>query len=425
MRQSPHDVYVPTRWVDEDALFVGRENEIKKIKRALKSAGNNIVIFGPRGLGKTTIARHIEKELEENVVWIDCDSGIRHGDLVVRLFNKLNIRRVENSKIETDQDNIRVSGKFLFLGASSGQKSEDKEISKPFSDAINSVDYVCDRLQELERPTLVILDEFDLISRSPDSKKTLKFLVELIKAVAGRGKNFVFRFMFVGVGESVTSLMGEHESIHRNIQEIQVKKIPNEYIELFLHNAQEMTQLYFERSVQKHFIEQADGFPYFVHLIGLACCQICEELNSNLINFDIYEKAFNDCFSDHFRANKKRFSDNDRNLNEIDKAVIFMLAQERQPIISFRNCFNKYGDFVCSKFSSTNYEKLKSSAERLSKANYMIYRISDSEKFGFIDPIMKVFLRERFYLTLRKGFNVDRTRRQLEFYDDEIRAEDL
>jgi energy-coupling factor transporter ATP-binding protein EcfA2 len=423
----PQDVYVPNTWVSEEDLFVGRKEEITKIIRALKSKGANLFIYGARGLGKTTLARHIELNSEENLVWIDCDSELDKKSLIGRIFNKLHIEHVKSTVSSKTTSAGGIDGKIYFAKAKYVQNNEKNIVNTDFSDAIESVDYICDRLQELDKPTLIILDEFDLVTSTSKGKRAAKFIVELIKASANRDKNFIFRFLIVGVGNSVSSLIGEHKSIERNIVEIQVNKIEKDFLKLFLHNAQQKTGFYFDSSVEEHFIEQADGYPYFIHLIGLACCEICEDLSVKNIDFNVYEKAFNNCFDGHFRANIKRFSESNRKLNEIEKSVIYLIAHDRSPVSYIRQIAKKYINIFPDIPSEDKILELVKAAKRLSDNNYMIYNYPNSEKFGFIDPIMKVFIRERFFFDSRKRVSSDRTRRQFEMPEPEpeITADDL
>src|SRR5206468_3003670 len=92
-KYPPDKVFVPGSWVKLDDLFVGRAVALTRAQQVLKSPGRNLVMYGARGLGKTTFGRHLERNLtEDNVVWVDCDRSWSLRNFIGRLLNKLEIQ---------------------------------------------------------------------------------------------------------------------------------------------------------------------------------------------------------------------------------------------------------------------------------------------------------------------------------------------
>jgi hypothetical protein len=415
VRYLPQQVFVPSGWVQLDDLFVGRADELLRAQSALKSPGRNVVIYGARGLGKTTFGRHLElQSTEENVVWIDCDPTWSVRNFIGRLLNKLGIEHEVRTRSVSDGYGGGISAKIPVLKGHALHEIKNTTVTRSYQDAIYSVDYIADRLGDLSAPTIVILDEFDSLFHSADYRHICGFLVQLIKAIAGRSHELIFRFVIIGVGNSVQSLIGEHGSVERNIIEVPMGKIPDDYIDNFIRVAESLTSFHFETGVRHHFVEQADGYPFFVHSIGLEACRLAALKSSEIIDFETYENAFENCFNEHTRLYKARVQEKQRGLSEPEQAVLFGFAADRSSQTSAAVVARNLGPD--KSISATDTEKI---AAAMAKDQIFLYFDRKTKKFGFIDPIMKVFLRERKYF--RELRTVDPTRRQLDLFAHETR----
>ena len=67
------------------ALFVGREKESARIRRELED-GHNLVLTGPFGIGRTTLLRHLARELKPTWRFVFLDGSRTAGHLCGRLL---------------------------------------------------------------------------------------------------------------------------------------------------------------------------------------------------------------------------------------------------------------------------------------------------------------------------------------------------
>jgi len=66
--------------------FFGREREVALIKKFIKTGpGDVLVIYGSRGVGKTSLIRHVLSSLNMRYVWVDIDSRTRVSDFLTRI----------------------------------------------------------------------------------------------------------------------------------------------------------------------------------------------------------------------------------------------------------------------------------------------------------------------------------------------------
>lgn len=103
---SPINVFTPAQEVKEIERFAGRDEELMALSTALQSHGAQIVLYGQRGVGKSSLARQLarlatnDKELVSRLkqppyepldfvpVYLACDDSIKNIEmLMLRLLS--------------------------------------------------------------------------------------------------------------------------------------------------------------------------------------------------------------------------------------------------------------------------------------------------------------------------------------------------
>jgi Cdc6-like AAA superfamily ATPase len=59
--------YIPTQPINQKALFAGRHNEVGVILDAIGEPGRHVILYGERGVGKTSFANVLQEFLEEKI----------------------------------------------------------------------------------------------------------------------------------------------------------------------------------------------------------------------------------------------------------------------------------------------------------------------------------------------------------------------
>jgi len=55
------NVFTPAQEIQESERFAGRSEELEALSTALQSKGAQIVMYGQRGVGKSSLARQLQK----------------------------------------------------------------------------------------------------------------------------------------------------------------------------------------------------------------------------------------------------------------------------------------------------------------------------------------------------------------------------
>lgn len=291
MKADIRNVFTPALAIGDVARFAGRQSQLEHVADALQSDGTQIVIFGNRGVGKSSLARQLEAMARGDmdvidrlkmkphrtpdflVISIECDDTIVDiRTLILRFLTDDNaLASWIPWKVEKKATNGELNGGFDIkvvkfggkLGDSQSlvQETVDADLFATFGNAVSHV---------LESGVvggiLFIIDEVDRIrDRS-----------ELASIIRSRGADPRIKFALVGVATTPQELITNHESIVRQISDGCIEMPPMSVAELSeifsqAHEALKDDNITFDQTAQDWIIEIAKGHPYYVHLLGKHC----------------------------------------------------------------------------------------------------------------------------------------------------------
>ena len=110
-----------------------------------------------------------------------------------------------------------------------------------------------------------MLDELDRV----EDDEALSLLADTVKTLSDHGTGVTL--MFVGVAASVEHLLGEHESIVRNVRQIPMQRMSRDELETLLEKGfGQVNGLAVTDQAINRIINAAEGLPHFAHLLGLS-----------------------------------------------------------------------------------------------------------------------------------------------------------
>lgn len=284
---TPHTAFTPAKEVQDIDRFAGRSKELGDLTTALQSEGAQLVIYGQRGIGKSSIARILARlaindaevlkrlpnqpfvKFDYFPVFVSCDDSVSSIEkLLVRIMTDegaladyLPFRVVEQKL------NGEVGAKFgikvvELSGKVSGSITE--RVTEVDADIFTTFINACRAIVKsgiAKHGILIIVDEFDRI-------KDNKGLASLLKSVGPEG----ITFALVGVANTIQELIFEHESVARQLADGAVHIEPMSEIELKEIISRAMGLLEdkygFAESATNWIISIAKGHPFYVHLVG-------------------------------------------------------------------------------------------------------------------------------------------------------------
>lgn len=272
-------------------FFAGRKFDIEKAIKSLCSPGASMVVYGERGVGKSSFVEMVKQiargdvelvyrlkldklfpndRVKYRIISLECDGECNTTAKVLqRLITSPNgIKSIIKSKVDKIETTVKDKYaldilKLLSLGIENESKitTIDYKEDSIFETFSNLIQIIQKNVLSPSEGLLIIVDEFDLVQ---DSEK----MASLIKTLS---KNNV-KFLLSGIAETYEQLIKGHVSITRQLVYGRINILPmkkDEVIEVFdLVESSTNRQIRFEKGFAEHVFSKSNGYPYFVQLFG-------------------------------------------------------------------------------------------------------------------------------------------------------------
>lgn len=231
-------VFTPGAPVLKRDRFHGRVEQILEIINTAALPGMHVVLYGERGVGKTSLANVLSEFLEP--IW---------GEV-----------------LPTVRINCTTDDTFVTLWTRV-MKEMDEEVPSEWQFGKAGPDDIRRILQNLHPPRLIILDEFDRF----EDNDGLSLMADTIKALSDHA--VMTRLVIVGVADSIDMLIGEHESIQRAISEVQLGRMAPQESKEIIDTGLQQAGMTIDEEARRRIIRLAEGLPQYVHLLSLHASQ--------------------------------------------------------------------------------------------------------------------------------------------------------
>ena len=267
------EIYTPAYPIEIQDLFSGRIEQISKAVTLLPQKGYHIIVYGDRGVGKTSFANILRVIIEHSKIQVSktsCNSEHTFDGLWRNVFSQF--------KLTYEEAKVRIGF---------GSEIEKTETNVLFSNLIGEGEMEVTKIMELLNylgECVIILDEFDRLNSSKFNKK---LFTDTIKAISDSIPNITI--IIVGVSEDVSGLITEHESIERNLAQVYLPTMSPEEIKGIIIKGEGPLNVKYEEGVISKIIELSSGFPHFTHSLCYHACYFAISQNESVIN-DVFLK---------------------------------------------------------------------------------------------------------------------------------------
>jgi hypothetical protein len=243
------EVFTPTRPKIGDQRLTGRGAELQKILGALLEEHAHVVLYSERGRGKTSLSNSVIAALRQHEVAVaryTCDAASTYEDIIRGLLRDL-------------------PASMLAVAATS-QSAQGCAAALP-DGPLQPYDVVS-MPGRLTCPFLVcVIDEFDRLRNAVVRTQ----FADTIKQISDRGVRMLF--MLVGVSDSLEQMLGEHQSIQRNLVALPLSLLSDERVGgLVAHGAAE-AGLEIAPPLAARIAALSRGMPYMAQLLALRVAQ--------------------------------------------------------------------------------------------------------------------------------------------------------
>lgn len=268
--------FTPTTPIDEKSLFAGRGEQITNVVDAINQKGQHAILFGERGVGKTSLANVLGSFLMSSMAIVSPRINCESSDTFESLFRKA----------FSEIDLVKQRREFGFTGKTTpiGIKAESLLSVDVTPDSVRKALTI---LGDIALP-IIIFDEFDRLR-----EQVKHSMADAIKAFSDH--NIKATIVLVGVADSVTDLIREHASVERALVQIRMPRMSDDETVEILQKASARLGTSFDEDSQSRILVLSQGLPHYTHLIGLHSTRKALEagrLNVTLADIDAaIEKA--------------------------------------------------------------------------------------------------------------------------------------
>jgi len=374
--QLVSEIFSPSAPIENESLFIGRQSELHKIKDAIEERGQHIVMYGGRGVGKTSLANMV-CSIFENVV-----------------TSKVTCYKDDNffSVWEKALKRIKFTVQEKTIGYNNTTENTTVPLFLPQRDFLEPAD-IEEVFNTIKENVLIILDEFD----SVEDEDFKKLMAATLKIFSDNVPNITV--MIVGIAESVNKLLGVHPSLERCIKQIDIPLMNTEESIDMISNSMNILKMEMDDETTHKIVEYASGFPHYIHLL----CKF-----STLSSLE--RKSIKICKDDLNFAVEKSIENSDQSLrsnysvavssakykNQFEDVILASCLAETDEHSSFSP------DDVLQKFNELTQKELKKESIvynlgmlcKSERGDILTKHGNPVEKrFKFKNPLMKAFVK--------------------------------
>jgi Cdc6-like AAA superfamily ATPase len=276
MALSEH--FRPGTAINTKSLFSGRLGEIKSVISAVTQPGQHAIIFGERGVGKTSLGK-VAAEMVKGYGYLTLQSGTINCD---GLDNFASIWHKAFREISMAVEGKADAG-LLPAAVPPRTYTLDSMLNQDVAP-----DDVRFALSRIGGRVLIALDEIDKVK---DTKNTTALLADTIKALADHAPHVTL--ILIGISDTVEDLIAEHKSVERSLVQVRMPRMKAGELKEILDRGYSSSGMAIDDTASVWIQNLSQGLPHYTHILGLYAGQIALDRGRLVVNSADVNTAIN------------------------------------------------------------------------------------------------------------------------------------
>lgn len=270
LRREIMETFTPGTPINETELFAGRQGTIQQLQDTVLEPGRHAIVYGERGVGKTSIANIFYRPLITDLrtvsaIRVNCDAQDTFDSLWRKVFRR--IKRTHDGEVHWADE------------AHKEKLTPDDVVAELGDFGANDC-------------PVVILDEFDRVT--DDQCKILA--ADVIKGLSDFTVNCTV--VIVGVAKSVTELIRNHESIRRPLKQVPMKRMTRDELADVVRVRLKRLGMTMSEDAIWRVTFFSSGLPFYTHLLGRHSCLRAVARKTMKVMEPLVYDAMQDCLAE-------------------------------------------------------------------------------------------------------------------------------